>query len=123
MIEGTTENGVKVVGAPAPDVERSTAAPEKPPEKKRRRVDADRGVPSRRAFRLVSLLAVIGLIGTLVFGILYTTKSSSGGPVLNSSGKVIGLLSMGTADAEHVSFAVPVSAVRELLRAQRSPTP
>jgi hypothetical protein len=81
MTEGTTENGVKVVGAPAPDVERSTAAPEKPPEKKRRRVDADRGVPSRRAFRLVSLLAVIGVIGTLVFGILYTTKSSGSGTV------------------------------------------
>lgn len=43
--------------------------------------DSDRSVPSRRAFRLVSFLAVIGVIGTLVFGILYTTKSSSGGSV------------------------------------------
>jgi hypothetical protein len=81
MTEGTTDNGVKVVGAPAPDQERSTAAPEKPQEKKRRRVDADRSVPSRRAFRLVSLLAAIGVIGTLVFGVLYTTKSNSSGPV------------------------------------------
>src|ERR1700722_8522369 len=81
MTEGTTDNGVKGVGAPAPDKEGSSAAPEKPQEKKRRRVGGDRSVPSRRAFRLVSLLAVIGVIGTLVFGILYTTKSGSGGPV------------------------------------------
>jgi serine protease Do len=44
---------------------------------------------------------------------------SSGGPVLDSQGKVIGLMSMGRSDAEHVAFAVPISAVRELLRAQR----
>ncbi|HEY5384702.1 MAG TPA: hypothetical protein VIJ56_05655 [Acidimicrobiales bacterium] len=77
MTEETTDDGVKVVGAPAPDEERSTAASGKPREKMRR-IDSERGVPSRRAFRLVSLLAVIGVIGTLVFGILYTTKSSSG---------------------------------------------
>jgi hypothetical protein len=81
MMEETTGEGVKVVGAPAPDEERSTAASENLREKKRRRVGRDRSVPSRRAFRLVSLLAVIGVIGTLVFGILYTTKSSSSGPV------------------------------------------
>jgi len=80
MTEETTGDGVKVVGAPAPDEERSTAASGKSREKKRR-IDRDRSVPSRRAFRLVSLLAVIGVIGTLVFGILYTTKNSSGGPV------------------------------------------
>jgi hypothetical protein len=80
MTEETTNDGVKVVGAPAPDEERSTAASGKTREKKRR-IDSERGVPSRRAFRLVSLLAVIGVIGTLVFGILYTTKSSSGGAV------------------------------------------
>jgi S1-C subfamily serine protease/pSer/pThr/pTyr-binding forkhead associated (FHA) protein len=52
---------------------------------------------------------------------IFAGPGSSGGPVLNSSGKVIGLLSMGRTDAEHVSFAVPVSGVRELLQAQRSP--
>jgi hypothetical protein len=79
MTEETTDDGVKVVGAPAQDEERSTVASGKPREKKRR-IDGDRSVPSRRALRLVSLLAVIGVIGTLVFGILYTTKSS-GAPV------------------------------------------
>ena len=79
MMEETTDEGVKVVGAPAPDEERSTAPSRSSREKKRRRAesDGDRSVPSRRAFRLVSLLAVIGVIGTLVFGILYTTKSSN----------------------------------------------
>jgi serine protease Do len=44
---------------------------------------------------------------------------SSGGPVLDKQGKVIGLMSMGLADEEHVSFAVPVSSVHEMLQAQR----
>jgi len=52
---------------------------------------------------------------------IFAGPGSSGGPVLNSAGKVIGLLSMGRTDAEHVSFAVPASGVRELLQAQRSP--
>jgi len=46
-------------------------------------------------------------------------SGSSGGPVLEKHGKVIGLMSMGLADEEHVSFAVPVSTVHEMLRAQR----
>lgn len=58
------------------------------------------------------------------FGSMYqldisSGAGSSGGPVLDSHGKVIGLMSMGLSDAEHVAFAVPISAVRELLRAQR----
>lgn len=58
------------------------------------------------------------------FGTMYqldisSGAGSSGGPVLDSQGKVIGLMSMGLSDAEHVAFAVPISAVRELLRAQR----
>jgi hypothetical protein len=78
MTEETMDDGVKVVGATVPDEERSTAASGKPREKRRRRSDSDRSVPSRRAFRLASFLAVFGVIGTLVFGILYTTKSSGG---------------------------------------------
>jgi serine protease Do len=54
---------------------------------------------------------------------IFAGPGSSGGPVLNSAGKVIGLLAMGRTDAQHVSFAVPVSGVRELLQAQRSPQP
>jgi hypothetical protein len=80
MTEETAESGVKVVGATTPDLE-APAAKEPKPRRRPRRDDEGRGVPSRRAFRLVSCLAVIGIIGTLVFGILYTTKSSSSGPV------------------------------------------
>jgi serine protease Do len=55
---------------------------------------------------------------------VFAAPGSSGGPVLNSAGQVIGLLSMGRGiTAQHVSFAVPVSSVRELLQAQRSPQP
>ncbi len=76
--EETTDSGVKVVGAPTPDD--GAAVPKEPkPKRKAPRGGTDRSVPSRRAFRLVSLLAVIGVIGTLVFGVLYTTKSSNGG--------------------------------------------
>jgi serine protease Do len=46
-------------------------------------------------------------------------SGTSGGPVLDKRGKVIGLMSMGLADEEHVSFAVPVANVHEMLRAQR----
>jgi serine protease Do len=58
------------------------------------------------------------------FGSMYqldisSGAGSSGGPVLNSQGKVIALMSMGLSDAEHVAFAVPISAVRELFQAQR----
>jgi len=58
------------------------------------------------------------------FGNMYQLDISagagtSGGPVLDKRGKVIGLMSMGLADEEHVSFAVPVSNVHEMLRAQR----
>ena len=74
MTDETTDSGVKVVGATTPEGEGTSRA--RPPKAKERRRNDDRAVPSRRAFRLASLLAVIGLVGTLVFGILYTTKSS-----------------------------------------------
>jgi hypothetical protein len=78
MTEETTDSGVKVVGATVPDDEPSSVA--EPTKKKgRRRSDVVRGgVPSRRAWRLLSLVAVLGVPGTLVFGVLYGTKSSSG---------------------------------------------
>ena len=80
-------------------------------------------LPSGKEKKDEGVLKVKDTLGQMYQLDIFAGAGSSGGPVLNSSGKVIGLLSMGTADAEHVSFAVPVSAVRELLRAQRSPTP
>jgi hypothetical protein len=75
MTEETPDSGVKVVGATTPDKEEPIAAE---PAPRKRRGGGDRPVPSRRAFRLASLVAVVGVVGTLVFGILYATKSSSG---------------------------------------------
>jgi len=46
-------------------------------------------------------------------------SGTSGGPVMDKRGKVIGLMSMGIGDEGHVSWAVPVSNVHEMLRAQR----
>jgi hypothetical protein len=79
--EHQTDSGVKVVGATSPD--HTESVPGGPPPrtgKRRPGGDRDRTVPSRRAFRVASLLAVLGLAGTLIFGVLYATKSS-GGPV------------------------------------------
>ena len=54
---------------------------------------------------------------------IFAGPGHSGGPVLNSTGKVIALLSLRRTSAEHVSFAVPVSYVRELLQPQRNASP
>ena len=92
--EETSDSGVRVVGATSPDQspdrspdkspegEDSTAAGP-PPRFRRRRSGGEQGAgdrpaPSRRAFRLASLLAVLGLTGTLVFGLLYATEGSGG---------------------------------------------
>ncbi len=54
---------------------------------------------------------------------IFASAGDSGGPVLNSDGKVLGLLTYGSTRAEHVSFAVPVTYVRELLQLQRDASP
>lgn len=79
------ERGVKVVGA-VPDTadditdgiqEAGEMPPEGPPPRPaaRRRGGPPSG-PSRRTFRVVSVVAALGLLGTIVFGVLYVTKSS-----------------------------------------------
>jgi hypothetical protein len=73
-----TTDGVKVVGATPSDEEAPHVAEPKTGRSVRRSRRSDGVVPSRRAFRLVSCVAVFGLAGTLLFGILYTTKSGSG---------------------------------------------
>jgi serine protease Do len=54
---------------------------------------------------------------------IFAGPGHSGGPVLDSTGKVIALLSLVSTSAQHVSFAVPVSYVRELLQPQRNASP
>jgi serine protease Do len=51
---------------------------------------------------------------------IYAGPGSYGGPVLNSAGKVIGVISLLSTSAQHVAFAVPVSYVRELMQPQRN---
>ncbi|HEX4176293.1 MAG TPA: hypothetical protein VHY81_10295 [Acidimicrobiales bacterium] len=77
------ERGVKVVGGvpydgAADDTRQETdeTPPAGPPPRPAARRPSG---PSRRSFRLVSLVAALGLLGTIVFGVLYATNSS--GPV------------------------------------------
>jgi S1-C subfamily serine protease/pSer/pThr/pTyr-binding forkhead associated (FHA) protein len=54
---------------------------------------------------------------------IFAAPGDSGGPVIDATGKVIAIMSMRRVSAEHVSFAVPVSYVRELLQPQRNASP
>jgi serine protease Do len=54
---------------------------------------------------------------------IFAGPGHSGGPVIDSTGKVIAIMSMRRTSTEHVSFAVPVSYVRELLQPQRNASP
>jgi hypothetical protein len=80
------ERGVKVVGAvptdeskekeedaPA-DVTDAAADPPRPPTK--RRPGGPEPGPSRKTLAIVGVVAALGLLGTLIFGVLYATKSS-----------------------------------------------
>jgi len=68
-------------------------------------------------------VTTFGTIGDMYQLDIFAGPGSSGGPVLNSAGQVIALISLYSTSAEHVSFAVPVSYVRELLQPQRNATP
>ena len=65
-------------------------------------------------------LQVFGTTGDTYQLDIFAAPGHSGGPVLDSSGKVIALLSLRRTTAEHVSFAVPVKYVRELMQPQRN---
>lgn len=54
---------------------------------------------------------------------IFAGPGDSGGPVLNAQGKVMALIAYHSTEAEHVSLAVPVKYVRELLQLQRDPSP
>lgn len=82
------ERGVKVVGGVPDDgsgddttdeTVETVASPETPPAGPPPRPAARRpSGPSRRAFGIVALVAALGLLGTIVFGVLYATKGASG---------------------------------------------
>jgi hypothetical protein len=81
------ERGVKVVGGVPDDntgetdetADTGETPPEGPPPRPAaRRPGGPPSGPSRRTFRVVTVVAALGLLGTVVFGVLYATKSSSG---------------------------------------------
>ena len=60
-------------------------------------------------------MTMVGSTGDTYQLDIFAGPGHSGGPVIDSTGKVIAIMSMRRTSAEHVSFAVPVSYVRELL--------
>jgi hypothetical protein len=78
MTDESADSGVKVVGATATEDEDKDTSTRQMVRRGRRERSAS-VAPTRRAFRVVSALAIVGLLGTLVFGILYATKSSGSG--------------------------------------------
>lgn len=76
------ERGVKVVGGVPDDGGETQADAEAsvaegpPPLPTKRRPGGAPPAPNRKAFLAAAGLAALGLVGTLVFGILYATKSS-----------------------------------------------
>ncbi len=58
-----------------------------PPRSPMRRSGGHGSVPSRRAFRIVAVVAALGVLGTLIFGVLYATQSNSSAqnPAVNQS--------------------------------------
>jgi S1-C subfamily serine protease len=54
---------------------------------------------------------------------IFAAPGDSGGPVIDSSGKVVAIISSRRTATEHVAFAVPISHVRELLQPQRNASP
>ncbi len=68
-------------------------------------------------------ITMIGSTGDTYQLDIFAGPGHSGGPVIDSTGKVIAIMSMRRTSAEHVSFAVPVSYVRELQQPQRNASP
>ncbi len=68
-------------------------------------------------------MTMVGSTGDTYQLDIFAGPGHSGGPVIDSTGKVIAIMSMRRTSAEHVSFAVPVSYVRELLQPQRNASP
>jgi hypothetical protein len=95
--EGIMDSGVKVVGATSPDDAPSAPGAGEPaadgtlggggPE--RRQGGVTGAQPPRRIFLGTVALAVLGLLGTLVFGLLWAGSSNSGGqdPAVKSAAR------------------------------------
>jgi hypothetical protein len=92
------DRGVRVVGATTEPSAAGTDTSERsgddvadapPPRLPSRRSGGQGSVPSRRAFRIVALVAALGVLGTVIFGVLFATQSSSStqNPAVNQAGQ------------------------------------
>jgi len=79
-------------------------------------------VPAKKSKQANADVRTYDTVGNTYQLDIYAGPGSSGGPVLNSAGKVIALDSLRSSSAQHVAFAVPVSYVHELLQLQRNPS-
>jgi hypothetical protein len=93
------DSGVRVVGATTEPSAPGAGAADRngrtgddvidapPPRSSVRRSGGHGPVPSRRAFRVVAVVAALGVLGTLIFGVLYATQSNSSAqnPAVNQS--------------------------------------
>jgi hypothetical protein len=89
-VVGATTESPNAPGAGATDTSGSAGddvADAPPPRPPTRHSGGQGAVPSRRAFRIVSLVATLGVLGTLIFGVLYATRSDSSAqnPAVNQS--------------------------------------
>ena len=76
------------VPGPPDHAGRDEAADAPPHRPAARRPGGSASGPSRRSFRLVALVAALGVLGTLVFGVLFATKrsgSSTQNPAVNQA--------------------------------------
>ncbi len=73
------DTGVRVVGATSDDAfdNADDVADAPPPRPAARRRGGQPSGPSRRSVRILALVAALGVLGTLVFGVLYATQGSS----------------------------------------------
>jgi S1-C subfamily serine protease len=77
-------------------------------------------LPAKKDQQANADVKTYGTVGNTYQLDIYAGPGSSGGPVLNSAGKVIALDSLRSSSAQHVAFAVPISYVHELLQPQRN---
>jgi len=79
-----------------------------------------KGMTSTLSNGLVSAIRDLDGHGQVIQTNAAVSHGSSGGPLLSSDGRVVGVISSGLAEGQNLNFAVPVKEVRRLLNQQSS---